>query len=37
MTYKLIIDSMNGTIDAVNQTYTYKGEEYIGAEFIITL
>ena len=37
MTYKLIVEGMDGTIDAINQTYTYEGEKYTGAEFIISL
>jgi len=37
MTYNLIVDGMKGTIEATNKTYTYKSEEYMGAEFIITL
>ncbi|MCD4758072.1 MAG: PAS domain S-box protein [Arcobacteraceae bacterium] len=37
MTYKFIVDGMNGTIEANNLNYEYKGENYIGAEFIIIL
>jgi len=37
MTYNLIVDGMDGTIEALNQTYTYEDEKYTGAEFIITL
>ena len=37
MTYNLIVDGMNGTIEANNVTYTYLGKEYTGAEFKITL
>lgn len=37
MTYKLIIEGMNGTIIANNITYNYKGKEYTGAEFTINL
>ncbi len=37
MTYNLIVDAMNGTIDVTNNTYTYNDKEYIGAEFTITL
>jgi len=37
MTYKLIVDGMGGTIEAHNVEYNYKGEQYKGAEFIITL
>ena len=37
MTYNLIVDGMNGTIEVKNQTYTYKNKEYIGAEFTISL
>ncbi len=37
MTYKFIVDGMNGTIEANNLNYEYKGENYIGAEFIIIM
>jgi PAS domain S-box-containing protein len=37
MTYNLITSGMNGTIEAENINYEYKGNKYIGAEFIITL
>jgi len=37
MTYKLITEGMNGTIEAVNTTYLYKNKKYSGAMFIITL
>ena len=37
MTYNLIIDGMDGTIEANNITYKYEEKEYIGAEFTITL
>jgi two-component system, NarL family, sensor histidine kinase EvgS len=37
MTYNLIVDGMGGKIKVVNQTYTYKGNEYTGAEFTISL
>jgi len=37
MTYNLIIDGMDGTIEVNNVTYTYQEREYIGAEFIISL
>lgn len=35
--HELITKSLNGTIEAKNSMYTYKSDEYIGAEFIITL
>jgi len=37
MSYNLIVDGMHGTIEAINQAYTYEDKEYIGAEFIISL
>jgi PAS domain S-box-containing protein len=37
MTYKLIVEGMNGSIEAKNVSYEYEGENYKGAEFIITL
>ena len=37
MTYNLIVDGMNGTIEVNNNSYEYKGDKYIGAEFIINL
>ena len=37
MSYNLIVDGMDGTIKANNSTYEYDGNEYCGAEFIITL
>ena len=37
MTYNLIVDGMGGTVEAINQTYDYKGKQYSGAEFVITL
>ena len=37
MTYNMIIEGMNGTIEANNKTYVYQNNEYVGAEFIITL
>jgi len=37
MTYNLITNGMNGTIQAKNDTFTYHGKDYKGAEFIITL
>ncbi len=37
MTYKLIVEGMNGTIEAHNIDYRYNEENYKGAEFIITL
>ncbi len=37
MTYNLIVNGMNGTIDANNKTYKYNDKEYTGAEFKISL
>ena len=37
MTYNLIVDGMNGTIEASNINYTYNDKKYNGAEFRITL
>ena len=37
MTYNLIVDGMGGTIESSNVTYEYKGKEYKGAEFKISL
>lgn len=37
MTYNLIVDGMNGTIEASNVIYEYKDNKYTGAEFIISL
>ena len=37
MAHNLIVDGMDGTLDAKNATYIYKNKEYIGAEFTITL
>ncbi|GGD50055.1 hypothetical protein GCM10012288_25100 [Malaciobacter pacificus] len=37
MTYNLIVDGMNGTIEAHNINYKYNGKEYSGAEFKIIL
>jgi len=37
MTYKLIVEGMNGTIDAKNINFTYEDKEYQGAEFEIIL
>ena len=37
MSYNLIISHMRGTIEALNNRYKFKGKEYRGAEFIITL
>jgi len=37
MTYKLIVEGMNGTIEANNISYEYQNKNYTGAEFIITL
>ncbi|MCK5294316.1 MAG: ABC transporter substrate-binding protein [Arcobacteraceae bacterium] len=37
MIYNLIVDGMNGIIEAKNKTYLYKSKEYTGAEFTISL
>ncbi len=37
MIYNLIVDGMGGTVEAHNINYEYDGQEYIGAEFEITL
>ena len=37
MTYKLIVDGMNGTIEAINEEYEYNNKCYRGAQFIIIL
>ncbi|MEA3513693.1 MAG: cache domain-containing protein [Campylobacterota bacterium] len=37
MTYNLIVDGMNGTIEAHNVEFGYEDKEYAGAEFIISI
>ena len=37
MTYNLIVDGMEGSIEASNTTYLYENKEYKGAQFTITL
>jgi signal transduction histidine kinase len=37
MAYNLIVDGMNGKLEAKNTTYTYKNIEYSGAELVIVL
>lgn len=37
MTYNLIVDGMNGTIEAQNINYKYDEKKYLGAEFTIKL
>ena len=37
MTYNLIVDGMNGTIEVENVSYEYEDETFTGAEFKITL
>ncbi len=37
MTYNLIVDGMNGTVEANNIKYVHNDQEYVGAEFKITL
>ncbi|MEA2019587.1 MAG: ATP-binding protein [Campylobacterota bacterium] len=37
MSYKLIVEGMNGTIEASNKDYTYDNKKYTGALFTITL
>ena len=37
MTYNIIVESMHGKIDVLNVSYEFENEQYIGAEFQITL
>ncbi|MDB2405309.1 PAS domain-containing sensor histidine kinase [Arcobacteraceae bacterium] len=37
MTYNLIVEGMNGTIEVNNITYKFEGKEYTGAQFKIIL
>ncbi len=37
MTHQIICNSMNGTIEVHNDTFTFNDKEYTGAEFIIKL
>ncbi len=37
MTYNIIVERMNGTIQAINEEYTYNDKNYKGANFIIKL
>jgi len=37
MTYKLVVEGMNGTVEAHNVNYLYDDTDYVGAEFVITL
>ncbi|MDC0933859.1 PAS domain-containing protein, partial [Arcobacteraceae bacterium] len=37
MTYNLIVDGMEGSIEVNNTNFIYENKEFIGAEFIITL
>ena len=37
MTYKLIVEGMNGNITATNKKYIYKNKTYIGAKFNIKI
>ena len=37
ITYKLIVEGMHGTIEALNTNYTYNNHNYTGAKFIIKL
>lgn len=37
MTYNMVVDGMNGKLDASNVEYEYNGKKYKGAEFKITL
>jgi signal transduction histidine kinase len=37
MTYKIITESMGGTLKAENKEFTYKDKTYFGARFTITL
>ena len=37
MTYKLIVEGMDGSIEAKNVNYEYEGKNYTGAEFTIAI
>jgi signal transduction histidine kinase len=37
MSYNLIVNHMNGSLETSNETYTFNGKSYIGAKTIITL
>jgi len=37
LTYDLIVNGMNGVVEAKNRNYEYNNKEYIGAELIISL
>ena len=37
MTYNLVVEGMNGNIEAINEEYRYNNHNYKGAKFIITL
>ncbi len=37
LTYNLIVNKMNGTIDVSNEEYEFNGKQYKGAKFIIEL
>jgi signal transduction histidine kinase len=37
MTYQLLVEGMDGTINVENQTFLYNKKEYTGAQFTITL
>ncbi len=37
MTYNLIVDGMNGTIEVINEKYSYNDQSYTGAKFTIML
>ncbi|MGB3751034.1 MAG: ATP-binding protein, partial [Arcobacteraceae bacterium] len=37
MTYNLIINGMNGSIEANNVVFTYKTNNYTGTEFVIAI
>ncbi len=37
LTYRFIVDGMDGTVEANNINYEYDGNQYTGAEFIVSL
>ena len=37
MTYNMIVDGMDGSIDIHNVSYEYQGKKYKGVEVIISL
>ena len=37
LTYDFIVNGMSGTINVINESYTHRDKEYIGAKFSIYL